>query len=152
MKCKKKDENKLKHDIISSSKAIREKLKNLKMNKTIQEDDFNEKFKPIVDPLKQLVMKQNYTTPHQDVNKTEKDRVDEDDVALSQLKELGNIASKYIIMHLGGKKTNVLDNIYGIRFEISDWMLGNMFHFLMTTYMSVKRCIREPLVYLSFYL
>lgn len=54
-KTKIKSQEKLTRDIIKSTKAIREKYKKLKLGKTQDEEDLNRTFKPIVEPLQQLV-------------------------------------------------------------------------------------------------
>lgn len=126
MKNNKINDDKIKEDIISSSKAIRDKFKKLKLNKSKLEDDFIEKFKPIVDPLKQLVIKNNDASLNREEGKNkEKDETDEDKNVLSQLKELGMMVSKYIMLHLNNQNQNILDKIYGIHNELSLWKFGN---------------------------
>jgi hypothetical protein len=112
--------DKLKQDIISSSKAIRKKYKQLKMSKSKHQEELMETFKPIVEPMHKLLKQQLYKKDNETENTSEL----ETRIEKLRTKEWGIFASKYLLLHLSSN-TNNLDTTYGIRFDGTSLQLGD---------------------------
>jgi hypothetical protein len=116
----------LKQDIISSSKAIRKKYKQLKITKLKQEKELMTTFKPIVEPLNKLIsLKKEIFNNDVEIDRLPEtqDEIEERLVKL-RTKESGVLASNYVMLHLDSTNKS-LDTTYGIRFNGSTLQLGN---------------------------
>jgi hypothetical protein len=120
------NEDKVKKDIIKSTKAIRLKHKKLKLSEAQFNQDFKKTFKPIVDPLNKLVSSKK-TVLKKEENYDEEDQ----DSGASGRKEeeeaphVGVYALRYVSLHHDPRNAKQLDKVYGIRKHGKHLFLGN---------------------------
>ncbi|XP_070157980.1 uncharacterized protein [Polyergus mexicanus] len=114
------DREKIAREIVKTSESIRKKYRSLKTGQMEEDVALERHFKPIIEPLKQLVE----TTPETLVTSVQ--HLLQTSEGQNTLRtHLGSLGQKYVGAILSQDKNNSMDYVYGVKFCNEGMMLGD---------------------------